>query len=62
MITAPRMELHDSLDTNGQGSQLLPDEALRHLPAQDFNQQTHTAILWEIEDEENHTLAPINGS
>jgi hypothetical protein len=32
---------------NIQGLQLLPDEALRHFPAQVLHQEPHTAVLQE---------------
>jgi hypothetical protein len=62
LIAAPRAELHDALDTDSQGLNLLPDDALRHLPAEVFHQQTYTTILWETETVKSHTLAPIKGS
>ena len=49
-----------TLDTNVQGFQLLPDDALRHTPTQVVYQKPHTAVLWERECVEHHTL-PIDG-
>ena len=57
-IAAPRSELHDSLDTDAQGLELLPDYAFRHVPAKVFNQQTKIAILWESDSVKTHTLFP----
>jgi hypothetical protein len=42
-----------------QGFQLLPDNALRHLSAEVFMQQTHTPIL--LEKVWKHTLATNQG-
>jgi hypothetical protein len=61
LIAAAGSQLHDSLDTNVQGCQLLPDDALRHTPTQVLHQKPHTAVLWEIEGVETHTLPPIEG-
>jgi hypothetical protein len=62
VIAAPRAELHDALGTDSQDLKLLPDDALRHLPADVFHQQTYTTVLWERESVKSHTLAPIKGS
>jgi hypothetical protein len=62
LIAAPRAELHDALDTDSQGLKLLTDDALWHLSAEIFHQQTYTAILWERESVNGHTLAPAKGS
>jgi len=53
-------ELCASLDTNVQGFQLLPDDALRHTPTQVLYQKPHTAVLWEREGVEIHTLPSID--
>jgi hypothetical protein len=45
LVAAPRAELHDALDTDSQGLKLFPDDALRHLSAEIFHQQTYTTIL-----------------
>jgi hypothetical protein len=37
LVAAAGSELHDSLDTDAQGSQLLQHEALRHPLAEVFN-------------------------
>jgi hypothetical protein len=37
--------MHDALDTDSQGLKLLLDDALRHLPEEDFHQQTYTTVL-----------------
>jgi hypothetical protein len=62
LIAASRAELHDALDTDSKGLTLLPDDALRHLPAEGFLQQTYTTVLWERESVKSHTLAPIKRS
>ena len=46
---------------NVQGLQLLPDDGLRHSPAQVLQQEPHTAVLPEREGVETHTLPPIEG-
>ena len=62
LIATPRAELHDALDTDSQGLKLLPDDALRLMPAEVFHQQTYTTVLWERESVKSHILAPIKGS
>jgi hypothetical protein len=62
LIAAPRAELHDALDTDSQGLKLLPDDALRHLSAEVFHQQTYTTVLRERESVKCHILAPVKGS
>ena len=62
LITAPRAELHDALDTDAQSLQLLPDDAFSHLPAEVFDQQAYTTILWERESVKALILASIKGS
>jgi hypothetical protein len=59
LIAEPRAVLQDAMDTDSQGLKLLPGDALRHLPAEIFHQQTYTTVLFE---RESHTLAPIKGS
>ena len=59
LIAAPRAELHDALDTDALGLKLLPHDALRHLPAEVFHQQTYTTVLWERESVKSLTLAPV---
>jgi hypothetical protein len=54
-------QLCDTLDTNVQGFQLLPDDALWHTPTQVHYQKPHTAVLREREGVETHTLPPIEG-
>jgi hypothetical protein len=44
-ITAPRTELHYSLDTYAQGIQLLTDDALRHLRAKILDEEAYLPIL-----------------
>ena len=45
LIAAAGAELQDSLDTDTDSLQFLPDNVLTYLSAQYLNQQTHTAIL-----------------
>jgi hypothetical protein len=45
---------------NAQDFQFLLD-TLRHLSAEFFNQQTHTAVFLERENVKAHTLAPVKG-
>jgi hypothetical protein len=59
---APGAELQDSLDTDIQNLQLLPDDVPRHLSAKILNQQTYTTILREREGVKTHTRVPIKGS
>ena len=54
-------QLHDCLDMNVQGLQLLPEDALRHSPAQVLHQKPHTTVLRERKGVETHTLPPIKG-
>jgi hypothetical protein len=61
-MTAPRAELHHSLDTYAQGFQLLTDDALRHLPAKILDEETYLSIIGEGERVKTHILAPIEGS
>jgi hypothetical protein len=56
MVAAVGTQLRDSLDTNVQGFQLLPDDALRHTPTQVLHQKPKTAAFREREGVENHTL------
>ena len=62
LIVTPRAELPDALDMDAQGLELLPDDAFRHLPAEVFDQQKYTTVLWERESVKTHTLSPIRGS
>jgi hypothetical protein len=43
---APTVKLHDSLGTNTQGFQFLPDDTLRYASAQVFHKQIHT-MIWQ---------------
>jgi len=61
LVTAARAELQDSLDTDAQILQLLPDDVLWHVSAKILYQQPHTAVLREGESVEAHTLAPVKG-
>jgi hypothetical protein len=45
VVAAAGSQLHDSLDTNVQGFQLLTNDAFRHTPAQILLQKPHTAVL-----------------
>ena len=56
LVATAGTQLHDCLDMNVQGLQLLPDDALGHSPAQVLHQKPHTALLREGEGVETHTL------
>ena len=56
LVATAGMQLRDSLDTNGQGLQLLADDAVTHTPAQVLHQKPHTAVLREYEGVEAHSL------
>jgi hypothetical protein len=47
LITAPRAELHDPLDTHAKGSQLLSDDVLRHAATHVLNKKSGAVVLWE---------------
>ena len=51
-------QLHDSLNMNVQGLELLPDDALRHISAQVLHQKPHTAVLRLREGVESHPPSP----
>lgn len=57
---APGAELQDSMGTNAQSLQLLPNYALGHLSAQILVEQTYTTILRE-RGVKTLTLVPIKG-
>jgi hypothetical protein len=59
---ASGVELQDSLDTNAQSLQLLPDYVLGHLSAQILIEQMYTTILRERGGVKTLTLVPIKGS
>jgi hypothetical protein len=59
---APRAELNDALDTDSQGLKLLPDDALSHLSAEVFHQQTYTTILRERERDRRALTVALNPS
>jgi hypothetical protein len=59
LFAAAGSQLHDSLDTNIQGFQLLPDDALRHTPTGVLYQKPHTTVFREREVVETHTLPPL---
>jgi len=61
LVTAARAELQDSLDTDAQTLQLLPDDVFRQVSAKFLDQQPHTAVIREGESVKTHTLAPIKG-
>ena len=58
MVATAVTQLHDTLNTNVQGLELLPDDALRHAPALVLHQEPRTAILRECEGVETHTFPP----
>jgi len=55
-------KLGDSLNTDVEGFRLLSDDAIRHTPTQVHHQNSRTAILWEREDVETHTVFPLRDS
>jgi hypothetical protein len=42
LVATAGTQLRDSLDTNVQGLELLPNDALRHAPAQVVHQEPHS--------------------
>jgi hypothetical protein len=62
LVMAAGSELHDPLNLNVQGFQLLTDSALRHPLAQILYQQSHAAILRKRERVETHTLPSVKGT
>jgi hypothetical protein len=54
-------QMRDSLDTNVQGFELLPNDFFRHNNVQDLYQKAHTTVLREREHVKTHTLLPIEG-
>jgi len=58
LVATAGTQLRDSLDMNAQGLELLPDDALRHTPAQVLHQKPHTAVLREREGVETQNLTP----
>ena len=54
-------QLRDSLNTDVQVFLLLSDYALRHILTQVLHRKSLTAVLWEREDVETHTVLPIEG-
>ena len=61
LVAAPGTELQDSLDTNVQKIQLLPDDALRHFFAQILHQQPHATVLRKSEGVKTHTFSSVKG-
>jgi hypothetical protein len=55
LIASAGAKLGDSLDTNVQSLQLLPDDALRHSFAEVLHQQPHAAVLRQREGVKTHT-------
>jgi hypothetical protein len=45
LVTAPRAKLHDPLDTDAKGSQLLTDDVLRHAATQGLKEKSGAAVL-----------------
>jgi len=56
LVTTAGTHLRDPVDMNGQGLELLPDDAFRHATSQFLHQQPRTAVLRECEGVETHTL------
>ena len=49
LVARAGTQLRDSLDTNVQGVQLIPDDTLMHVPAQVFHHEPPTSVLRERE-------------
>jgi hypothetical protein len=47
LVVAPRAKLHDPLDTDAKGLQLLSDDVLVHTATQILNKKAGAAVLWE---------------
>jgi hypothetical protein len=45
-VTALLAKLHDPLDTDAKGSQLLSDDVLRNAATQIVNKKSGAAVLW----------------
>ena len=58
LVATPGTQLHDCLDINVQGLQLLADDSLRYSPAQVLHQKPLTTVLREPKGVETHTLPP----
>jgi len=61
LVAMAESQMRDSLDTNVQGFELLPDDSLRRNNVQDLYQKAHTTVLREREHVKSHTLLPIEG-
>ena len=58
---APTVKLHDSLGTNTQGFQFLPDDTLRYASAQVFHKQIHT-MIWQWKSVKSWTPTHVEGT
>jgi len=58
-IATAGLQLRDSLNTDVEGIHLLSEDALRHTLTQVLHQKSRTAILWDREGVESHTVFPI---
>ena len=56
LVATAGTQLHDSLDMNVQGHQLLPDDALRNSLAQVLHREAHTEVLRKREGVKRHPL------
>jgi hypothetical protein len=56
LVAVAGSQLHDSLDTNFQGFQLLPPDAIRHTPTQTLHQNSQTTVVRERKSVKAHTF------
>lgn len=61
LVATAISQLRDFLNTNVQGFEFLPDDALRHNPTQVLYQKPQRAVLRELIDVETRILLPIEG-
>jgi hypothetical protein len=47
LVTEPRAKLHDPLDTDAKGFQLLSTDVLMHAATQLLNEKAGAAVLWK---------------
>jgi hypothetical protein len=59
LVTAPQAKLHEPLDTDAQGFQLLSDDVLKHAETQVLNEKAGATVTWECECVKTHSLANI---
>jgi hypothetical protein len=47
LVASPQPKLHDPLDTDAKGFQLLSDDVLVHAETQILNEKMGATVLWE---------------